>query len=165
MRSLIGTQCQAMVAMVGPHRARRPDRVDQSSTSNRDYLHDESSCHVDDDRLNALHDGVSDGRWKLGGDGSCYWDPDDSVRMMLANQGRWKLGGDGSCYCDPADSGPNQCSPPAAAGVQPRRGPLGVYAAFRSSGASSPSAERVAFRPESRGKGAVAARCARRWEV
>ena len=53
-----------------------------------------------------------DGRWKLGGDGSCYFDPDDSgPDQCEANLGRWKLGGDGSCYWDPADSGPNQCAP------------------------------------------------------
>src|SRR5262245_10861897 len=59
---------------------------------------------------------TQDGRWKLGGDGSCYFDPDDSGPDQCSpNAGRWKLGGDGSCYWDPADSGPNQCSPPTAA--------------------------------------------------
>ena len=58
---------------------------------------------------------TQDGRWKLGGDGSCYWDPDDSGPDQCSqNPGRWKLGGDDSCYFDPADSGPNQCSPPAS---------------------------------------------------
>ena len=59
---------------------------------------------------------TSDGRWKLGGDGSCYWDPDDSGPDQCSpNQGRWKLGGDGSCYWDASDSGPNQCEPASAA--------------------------------------------------
>jgi len=58
---------------------------------------------------------TSDGRWKLGGDGSCYWDPDDSgPDQCSSNQGRWKLGGDGSCYWDANDSGPNQCEPASA---------------------------------------------------
>lgn len=56
-----------------------------------------------------------DGRWKLGGDGSCYFDPDDSGPDQCApNLGRWKLGGDGTCYWDPGDSGPNQCQPAAS---------------------------------------------------
>jgi hypothetical protein len=59
-----------------------------------------------------------DGRWKLGGDGSCYFDPDDSgPDQCEANLGRWKLGGDGSCYWDPADEGPNQCSPATSDGL------------------------------------------------
>lgn len=59
---------------------------------------------------------TADGRWKLGGDGSCYWDPDDSGSDQCSpNQGRWKLGGDGSCYWDANDSGPNQCEPASAA--------------------------------------------------
>jgi hypothetical protein len=57
---------------------------------------------------------VSDGRWKLGGDGSCYWDPDDSGPDQCSQtMGRWKLGGDGSCYFDANDSGADQCAPPA----------------------------------------------------
>lgn len=56
-----------------------------------------------------------DGRWKLGGDGSCYFDPDDGGPDQCSpNPGRWKLGGDDSCYWDANDSGPNQCTPPAA---------------------------------------------------
>jgi hypothetical protein len=56
-----------------------------------------------------------DGRWKLGGDGSCYFDPEDSGDDQCSpTLGRWKLGGDGSCNWDPDDSGPNQCTPPAA---------------------------------------------------
>jgi hypothetical protein len=31
--------------------------------------------------------------------------------------GRWKLGGDGSCYWDPNDSGPNQCDPNQPSGA------------------------------------------------
>jgi hypothetical protein len=58
---------------------------------------------------------VSDGRWKLGGDGSCYWDPDDAGPDQCSQTptGRWKLGGDGSCYWDANDSGADQCAPPA----------------------------------------------------
>jgi hypothetical protein len=58
------------------------------------------------------------GRWKLGGDGSCNWDPNDSGPDQCSQgnpTGRWKLGGDGSCYWDANDSGPDQCSPPPAA--------------------------------------------------
>ncbi|HTH03932.1 MAG TPA: hypothetical protein VL882_26835 [Vicinamibacterales bacterium] len=59
---------------------------------------------------------VAEGRWKLGGDGACYWDPDDSGPDQCSqSSGRWKLGGDGSCYWDANDSGPNQCAPPAEA--------------------------------------------------
>jgi hypothetical protein len=61
----------------------------------------------------------ADGRWKLGGDGSCYFDPNDSgpdqCSPPTAPAGRWKLGGDGSCFWDPNDSGPDQCTPAAEA--------------------------------------------------
>jgi hypothetical protein len=58
---------------------------------------------------------VDDGRWKLGSDGACYWDPDDSGPDQCSQtSGRWKLGGDGTCYWDADDSGANQCEPPAA---------------------------------------------------
>jgi hypothetical protein len=54
----------------------------------------------------------SDGRWKLGDDGSCYFDAADSGPDQCNPQlGRWKLGGDGSCYFDASDSGPDQCTP------------------------------------------------------
>lgn len=54
------------------------------------------------------------GRWKLGGDGSCYWDPNDFGPDQCSEAtGRWKLGGDGSCYWDPNDGGPDQCQPEA----------------------------------------------------
>jgi len=58
---------------------------------------------------------TADGRWKLGGDGSCYWDPDDSGPDQCAQPGRWKLGDDGTCYWDADDAGANQCEPPAEA--------------------------------------------------
>lgn len=32
--------------------------------------------------------------------------------VATAQDGRWKLGGDGSCYWDQYDGGPNQCEPP-----------------------------------------------------
>jgi hypothetical protein len=76
---------------------------------------------------------TQDGRWKLGGDGSCYFDPDDSGDDQCSpNAGRWKLGGDGSCYWDPADSGPNQCTPPATDGVEPTDSTTSVAAQLRS---------------------------------
>ncbi len=74
---------------------------------------------------------TTDGRWKLGGDGSCYWDPDDSGPDQCSqNLGRWKLGGDGSCYFDANDSGPNQCEPPAASGSTEARA-ISPRSAFR----------------------------------
>jgi hypothetical protein len=61
----------------------------------------------------------ADGRWKLGDDGTCYWDPadvgPDQCTPAGAPTGRWKLGGDGTCYFDANDSGPNQCEPPVTA--------------------------------------------------
>lgn len=75
---------------------------------------------------------ATDGRWKLGGDGSCYFDPDDSGPDQCApNPGRWKLGGDGSCYWDPDDSGPNQCTPPAADGTEATDSTANVSAQLR----------------------------------
>jgi len=65
---------------------------------------------------------TTDGRWKLGGDGSCYWDPDDSGPDQCSqSQGRWKLGGDGTCYFDAGDSGPDQCAPAAESPVAEAR--------------------------------------------
>jgi len=65
---------------------------------------------------------ASDGRWKLGGDGTCVWDETDSGPDQCSPNptGRWKLGGDGTCYWDAADSGPDQCSaaPAEAASLQ-----------------------------------------------
>jgi len=58
-----------------------------------------------------------DGRWKLGGDNTCVFDPTDSgpdqCQPPAPPAGRWKLGGDGSCTFDSQDSGPDQCTPPA----------------------------------------------------
>jgi hypothetical protein len=74
---------------------------------------------------------TTDGRWKLGGDGSCYWDPDDSGPDQCSQaSGRWKLGGDGSCYFDANDSGPNQCEPPAASAAIEARA-ISPRSAFR----------------------------------
>jgi hypothetical protein len=80
-----------------------------------------------------LHSGLTqDGRWKLGGDGSCYFDPDDSGPDQCSqNPGRWKVGGDGACYWDPADSGPDQCTPPATDGIEPTDGTATVSAQLR----------------------------------
>ncbi len=75
---------------------------------------------------------TTDGRWKLGGDGSCYWDPDDSGPDQCSqSSGRWKLGGDGTCYFDANDSGPNQCEPPAASAAAEARA-ISLRTAFRS---------------------------------
>ena len=58
-----------------------------------------------------------DGRWKLGGDGSCYFDASDSgpnqcepSRSTPGQQsaGRWKLGESDTCYFDSNDSGPDR---------------------------------------------------------
>jgi hypothetical protein len=74
---------------------------------------------------------TADGRWKLGGDGSCFWDPDDSGPDQCAQaEGRWKLGGDGSCYWDANDSGPSQCAPPAESPAAEARA-LSPQTAFR----------------------------------
>ena len=57
----------------------------------------------------------SDGRWKIGDDGSCYFDQTDSGPDQCLPPGRWKLGDDGTCYYDAHDEGPNQCSPSESA--------------------------------------------------
>jgi hypothetical protein len=66
---------------------------------------------------------VQDGRWKVGGDGACYFDASDSGPNQCEpgtsttgqqSGGRWKLGEGGACYWDPTDSGPNQCDAPGA---------------------------------------------------
>ena len=54
----------------------------------------------------------ADGRWKVAGDGSCYFDEtDNGLEQCSPNVGRWKVAGDGSCYFDETDSGPDQCAP------------------------------------------------------
>jgi hypothetical protein len=53
------------------------------------------------------------GRWKLGGVGDCYWDPNDSGPDQCDSDGRWKSDGQGGCYWDEYDGGPDQCTPPA----------------------------------------------------
>jgi hypothetical protein len=53
----------------------------------------------------------SDGRWKIGSDGGCYFDDTDSGPDQCLPPGRWKIGDDGGCYFDAEDSGPNQCTP------------------------------------------------------
>ena len=52
------------------------------------------------------------GRWKIGGPGGCYWDPDDSGPDQCDTDGRWKSDGQGGCYWDQYDGGPDQCTPP-----------------------------------------------------
>ena len=60
----------------------------------------------------AVHASGSDGRWKVGDDGSCTFDPNDSGPDQCdPTPGRWKAGDDGSCTFDPNDSGPDQCQP------------------------------------------------------
>ena len=60
------------------------------------------------------------GRWKLGGDGGCYFDANDDGpdQCTPGSLGRWKLGGDGSCYFDATDGGPDQCAPVSSAPAQ-----------------------------------------------
>jgi hypothetical protein len=59
------------------------------------------------------------GRWKLGGDGGCYFDAtDDGPDQCAPAPGRWKLGGDGICYFDATDGGPDQCAPVSSAPTQ-----------------------------------------------
>jgi hypothetical protein len=56
------------------------------------------------------------GRWKLDGNGVCFFDAnDDGVDQCSPSgtTGRWKDDGNGGCVFDPSDSGPNQCSPQA----------------------------------------------------
>jgi hypothetical protein len=53
---------------------------------------------------------AAEGRWKLAGDGTCYFDPDDEGPDQCT-RGRWKIGAEGSCYFDGFDDGPDQCSP------------------------------------------------------
>lgn len=59
------------------------------------------------------------GRWKLDGEGNCYWDQYDSGPNQCT-QGRWKLDGNGNCYWDANDSGPDQCVPSAPADEETR---------------------------------------------
>ena len=56
------------------------------------------------------------GRYKLDGEGGCYWDPNDcGPNQCIPCTGRWKDDGNGGCYWDPNDCGPNQCNPTLAA--------------------------------------------------
>lgn len=52
-------------------------------------------------------------RWKLGDDGSCYFDANDDGpdQCEPVPTGRWKFGEDGTCIYDASDSGPDQCQP------------------------------------------------------
>jgi hypothetical protein len=69
--------------------------------------------------VTATQAGGSDGRWKLGGDGVCYFDPTDvGADQCSPEPGRWKLGGDGSCYFDAADDGPDQCTPTSSSDAE-----------------------------------------------
>jgi hypothetical protein len=59
---------------------------------------------------------VNTGRWKLDGDGGCYWDdvedgPDQCSPVAATTHGRWKLDGNGGCYWLDNDDGPDQCDP------------------------------------------------------
>ena len=60
------------------------------------------------------------GRWKLDGNGGCYFDANDDGFDQCAPPsgtttaaGRWKDDGNGGCVFDAADEGPDQCSPTA----------------------------------------------------
>lgn len=56
------------------------------------------------------------GRWKVDGDGNCYFDAnDDGPDQCLPPNpvGRWKVDGNGNCYFEQNDQGPDQCVPPA----------------------------------------------------
>lgn len=57
---------------------------------------------------------AQDGRWKLDGNGGCYFDATDSGpdQCVASTTGRWKDDGNGGCVFDASDSGPNQCTPP-----------------------------------------------------
>ena len=53
----------------------------------------------------------TDGRWKIGDDGSCAFDANDSGPDQCdPTPGRNKIADDGSCYFDATDSGPDQCT-------------------------------------------------------
>jgi hypothetical protein len=70
----------------------------------------------------------ADGRWKLGGDGSCFFDPNDTGPDQCSPSsptGRWKVGGDGTCVFDPNDTGPDQCTPGSSPDVPVGRWKLG----------------------------------------
>jgi hypothetical protein len=57
---------------------------------------------------------AAEGRWKVGDDGTCFFDPDDTGPDQCT-RGRWKLGQDGDstwCYFDGFDDGPDQCTLP-----------------------------------------------------
>jgi hypothetical protein len=49
-------------------------------------------------------------RWKLDGNGECYWDANDDGPNQC---GRLKLNGNGECYWEWNDAGADQCSPPS----------------------------------------------------
>ena len=60
----------------------------------------------------AVVNGAASGRWKLDGNGGCYWDAYDNGGDQCSPpppSGRWKLDGNGGCYWDQWDSGPDQC--------------------------------------------------------
>lgn len=57
-----------------------------------------------------------EGRWKVDGNGGCYFDgnddgPDQCRPTTAPQPGRWKVDGLGGCYFDSTDDGPNQCTP------------------------------------------------------
>jgi hypothetical protein len=55
----------------------------------------------------------ADGRWKIGTDGGCYFDPTDDGPDQCT-RGRWRVDAYGGCYFDAFDSGPDQCAPGSA---------------------------------------------------
>lgn len=73
-----------------------------------------STTAPEDERMSGPAADMSDstGRWKLGGPGECYWDPNDEGPDQCVPLGRWKSDGQGGCYWDANDGGPDQCQPP-----------------------------------------------------
>ncbi len=56
--------------------------------------------------------GRQSGRYKVNGNGECYWDASDSgPNQCWPATGRWKDDGSGGCYWEPNDGGPHQCVP------------------------------------------------------
>jgi hypothetical protein len=52
------------------------------------------------------------GRYKVDGNGGCYWDATDTGPDQCSpTSGRYKVDGAGTCYWDANDTGPDQCVP------------------------------------------------------
>lgn len=81
------------------------------------------------------------GRWKVDGDGNCYFDANDDGPDQCTPPGpptgRWKFAGDGTCYFEANDSGPNQCEPPV---TEPTTAPLEDFLGSLSASTAVPRA-------------------------